>query len=69
MRQKLLRRSPTANIHAKTHAEKRLEFLAQLLGLLETRRAIGGNEIQSLERLLVEIWRFRLDHFDCHNPQ
>lgn len=69
MIQQLLRRRATLDIHAQTHRQERLELFTQTLGLLEARRAVGGDQIQGLEGLLVEVGRFRLNHFDGHDAE
>lgn len=57
------------DVDAQTHGQERLELLAQLLGLLEARGAVGGDQIQRLERLLVQVGGFGLDHLDGHDAQ
>ena len=69
MANKLISRRPTLNIHAKTHAQERLELLGQLLWLLEARGAVGSDEVQGLKGLLVEVGRLRLDHLDGHDAE
>ena len=34
----------------------------QILRIGDGRRAVGGDEVQGFERVLVEIWGFTLDH-------
>lgn len=65
--QKLFRVGTAADVDTETDAEERLEFLAQFLWLLQTRSAIGGNEVQRLERFLVQIRGLRFDHFNGHD--
>lgn len=65
----LLGRRARLDVHAQAHAQETLELLAQLLRLLEARRAVRRNEVERLERLLVEVRRLRLDHFNRHDAQ
>lgn len=69
MIQQLLRASTRLDVDAQAHRQERLELFAQLLGLLEARRTVGGDEVQRLERLLVEVRRLRLDHLDGHDAE
>lgn len=46
--QKFFRRRAAADVDTETDAEERLELLAEFLGLLETRRAVGCDEVQRL---------------------
>lgn len=66
---KLLRCGSRLDIHTKTHTQESLQLLAQLLRLLQSRRAVRRNQVQRLERLLIQIRRLGLDHFDCHNAE
>jgi len=65
----LLRRSPTLHIHTKTHTQESLQLLAQLLRLLQPGRAIRRNQVQRLQRLLVQVRRLGLDHLDGHDAE
>lgn len=69
MSQQLVSSSTASNIYAKTNAQEGLELLAQLLGLLQARCTVGGNQVESLEGLLIEIWGLGLDHLNSHNTQ
>lgn len=69
MRQQLVGRGTATDVNAQAHTQESLEFLAQLLGLLEARRAVGRDEVQGLEGLLVQIWWFGLDHLNRHDAQ
>lgn len=65
----LLGGGATLDIDTEADAQERLELLGQLLGLLEARGAVGGDQVQSLEGLLVEVRRLGLDHFDRHDAE
>ena len=67
--EQLVRRGAALDLDAQAHGQERLEFLADLLGLLQPRRSVRSDEVESLERLLVEVWRLRLDHLDGHDAQ
>lgn len=67
--QQLVGGSTAANVHTKTNAQEGFQLLAQLLRLLQTGGAVGGDQVESLERLLVQIWRLGLDHLDSHDTQ
>ena len=66
---KLLGSGTRLDINAQADAQEALEFLAKGLGLLQTWCTVGGDQVQSLQRLLVKVWRLRLDHLDGHNTQ
>lgn len=57
---------PTA-IYTKADRKKVLQLVTQLIGVLERWRPVGSNEIKSLERLLIEVRGFVLDHLDSHD--
>lgn len=57
------------DVHTQADGEEGLELLGELVWLLEAGCTVGGDEIESLERLLVKVWRFRLNHFNRHNTQ
>lgn len=61
--------STRLDINAETDRQECLELLGQLVGLLETRGTVGCNKVQSLERLLVQVGWFGLDHLDSHDTQ
>jgi hypothetical protein len=67
--QQLVGCSTAADVHAKTNTQEGLELLAQLLGLLQTGCTVGGNQVQGLEGLLVEVWGLGLDHLNSHDTQ
>lgn len=69
MLKQLGRTSSTLNIHAKTYAQEGLQILAQLVWRLQSRSAIGRDQPQSLEWFFVEVWWFRLDHLNSHDPE
>lgn len=55
MGQQFIGGSAAAHIDTETYTQERLELLAELFWLLETRSAVGGDEVQRLERLLIEV--------------
>lgn len=65
----LLGSSTTLDVHTQTHTQECLELFAELLGLLQSRCAVGGDEVECFEWLFVEIWWFGLDHFDSHDTE
>lgn len=65
----LVRRGSALHIHAQTNTQESLELLRQLLRLLQSWRAMRGDEVQRLERLFVEVRRLALDHLDGHDAQ
>lgn len=69
MGEELVGGSAAVNIDAEADAQESLELLAELLGLLETRGSVGGNKVEGLEGLFVQVGGLRLDHFDGHNAQ
>src|SRR2546423_11374666 len=69
MPQELLGARPTLDVDTQADAQESLEFSGELAGVLQPRRAIGGNQEESFERLFVEIGRLRLDHLDRHDAE
>jgi len=60
--QQLSSSSSTLHVDTQANAEEALEFRTQLVGLLERGSSVGGDEVESLERFLIEVGRFVLDH-------
>ena len=69
MGKKLGRSCAASHIDAQTHAQERLQLLAEFLGLLETRGSVRGEEVKRLERFFVQVRWLGLDHLDCHDTQ
>lgn len=46
----------TLHIHAQTHTQEALKFSAELVRVLQSRRAVGRNQEESLQWLFVEVW-------------
>lgn len=69
MLDQLLRTRSTPDIHTKTHAQKSLQILTQLLRVLKSRRSIRRNQIQRLKWLLIKIRRLSLNHLNSHDSQ
>lgn len=69
MGQQLARASPALDINTETDAEEVLERHPKLLGVAEARSTIRGDQVQRLERLLVEVWWLGLDHFNSHDAE
>ena len=53
---------PLLRIDLERLGEVVLEDIREGIGVVNSRRAICGDEIECLERVLVEIWWFTLDH-------
>ena len=62
-------RGSASNVDAKTDGQKGLQLLAELLGLLEAWSTVGCDQVECLERLLVEVGRLRLNHLDRHDTE
>lgn len=69
MSQQLICGGSALDVDTQAHGKEGLELFAELLGLLETRRSVGGDEIQSLQWLFVQVWRLRLNHLNRHDTQ
>ena len=67
--QQLARAGPALDINTETNAEEVLKRHPKLFGVAEARSTIRGDQVQRLQRLLVEVWRLRLDHFDSHDAK
>ena len=61
--------SSRLDVYAEADGKERLELLGELIGLLQTRGTVGGDEIEGLQRLLIQIWWLGLDHLDGHDTQ
>jgi len=61
--------SSAADVNTETDGQESLQLLAQLLGLLQAGGAVGSDEVQGLERFLVEIRGLGLDHLNGHDAQ
>lgn len=57
------------DVDSQALAQEYLELTAELVGVLQSRRAVGGDEEKGFERLFVEVRGFRLDHLDCHDAE
>jgi hypothetical protein len=57
------------DVDAETDGQEGLELLGQLVGLLEAGGTVGGDEVQRLQRLLVEVRRLGLDHLNGHDTE
>lgn len=66
---KLLSSSTRFDIDTQADAQEALEFLAKSFRLLQTWCAVRGNQVQCLQRLLVEVWGLGLNHLNGHNTQ
>ena len=67
--QQLISSRPTCDSHTQTICQKCLQLPSQTLRPLQRRRPVGRNQIQRLQRLLVQIRRLALNHLYRHNPQ
>jgi len=61
--------SSASDIDAETDRQECLQLLAQFLGLLQAWRTVGGDQVQGLQGLLVEVRWFGLDHLNSHDTQ
>lgn len=59
----------TLHVDAKADAQESLKLLRQFLRLLEPGSAVCCDQVKSLERLFVQVWRFRLNHLDSHDTE
>lgn len=69
MLKKLKSGGSASDVHTETDRQECLQLLAQFLRFLQAWSTVGSDEIKSLEWFLVEIWWFRLDHFNSHDTQ
>lgn len=53
--EELIRGSAALNVDAEADAQERLKLLAELLGLLETGGSVGGNKVEGLQGLFVQV--------------
>jgi len=67
--QQLVRTRPALDIHAQADRQEVLELPTKRLGFLECGGTIGGNEVEGLERFLVEVRWLVLNHLDGHDAQ
>jgi hypothetical protein len=65
----LLCRRTALHVHAQTYTQEGFQFFAQLLWLLESGRAVRGNEVQRLQRLLIQVRWLGLNHLDRHDTK
>ena len=57
------------HLNLQTFVEEVLEDRRQLVTILDLRLPVGGNEIQSSERILIQVRRLPLDHFYGHDSE
>ena len=57
------------DVDSQALTEEDLELAAELVGVLEGRGAVSGDQEKSFERLFIEVWRFGLDHLNSHNTK
>lgn len=67
--QQLSRTRPLIRIHLQTLGQIIRKHIGQILGVGNLGSAIGRNQIQRLERILVQIRRFTFNHLNSHNAQ
>ena len=56
--QDLLSSSAILDLDSQALAQENLELTAELVGVFESRRAIGGDQKKGFERLFIEVWWF-----------
>lgn len=66
---KLLGCSAVLDVDGQALTQEYLQFPTEPIRVFQHWGSISRNEEKSLQRLLVKIWRFRLDHFNRHNTQ
>jgi hypothetical protein len=69
VRDELVRCGSRFDVHAQADAKECLEFLGQLLWLLETWGTMSGDQVESLEWLLIEVRWLRFNHFNGHDTE
>lgn len=57
------------DVDAQADGQEGLELLGELVGLLEAGCAVGRDEVQSLQRLLVQVRWLGFDHFNRHDTK
>ena len=67
--QDLLSSGAILNVDSQTLAQENLELTAELVRVFESRRAIGGDQEKSFERLFIEVRGFGFDHLDGHDAE
>ena len=67
--QDLLSGGAILDVDSQALAQKDLELAAEFVGVLESRRAVGGDEEEGFERLFVEVRGFGFDHLDGHDAE
>ena len=67
--QNLLGSGAILDVDGQALAQENLELAAELVGIFEGRRAIGGDQEKCFERLLIEVRGFGLDHLDGHDAE
>jgi hypothetical protein len=69
MLEKFIRTCSATDVNAETDRQERLKLLAKFLRLLQSRCTVGSNEVESLERFLIEVGWLRLDHLNGHDTK
>lgn len=67
MVKQLVSGSTALDVSTQTNGQEALEVLGQRLGLLKRRRAVGGDQVQRLERLFIQVRRLVLNHLNGHD--
>ena len=57
------------DVDSQALAEEDFELAAELVGVLESRGAVGGDQEKSFERLFIEVRRLGLNHLDSHDTE
>lgn len=66
---KLISAGSTLNIYAKADTQKVFQVFAQCFWLLQSRRTVRRDQIQSFKWLFIEVRWLRFNHFYSHNAQ
>lgn len=67
--QNLLSSGTILDVDSQALAQENLELAAKLVGVLQSRRTVGGDKEKGFERLFVEVRWFGLDHLDSHDAE
>ena len=57
------------DVDSQALTEEDFELAAELVGALECRGAVGGDQEKSFQRLFIEIRRLGLNHLDSHDTE
>ena len=67
--EQLISAGSASNVDAETDGKESLQLFAKFLRLLQSGRAVRSDEIERLERFLIEVWGLGFDHLDRHDSK